>query len=536
MQFINQLNWENRLIYSFELQKKDILLLITALLISFSFASSPFSFFIYFAFIPFIRRIELSNSHNEAFKVGYIIGLLVNVIVTYWIIYYKFSSYLLIIILNPLHFAFFAYFYSHLKIFSIKVRIMIFPFLWTFLEYIREFGDLSLNWLNIGYTQGNFIELIQFADITGLNGVVFWICTINLVIYNIIYNIFQLKNKIINYIILAVLFFLPILYGHFQISKTQNRNGIMASYVQPNINSVYKWDNLHLNKNINTLIEESEKLEVESYSLIIWPETVLPNSILENTKIMDRIILFLKDRNAFILTGMLYKNSITNLHSRYNSSVLFCFDNPKKYIYNKIKLVPVEEVLPYSQLYDFLISNSILSNYYSKGTIKTVFTANLQPYKTKFIDGYWKSIEKTGEIDMVKFSANICFESSFPSFVREFILDGAEFIVVQTNDEWFGYSSQPIQHLITSRFRSIENRTSIIHCSNAGISSFIDPFGRVYGTSELLQKSSNTQIIPLRNKLSFFSNYGDWMGKLSTIFILITFIVIFYRNQKQNIR
>ena len=535
MQYINQLNWENRLIYRFEIQKKDILIVTSALFFSFSYPTSPFSFFIYFAFIPLIRRLEFSGSHREAFKVGFIVGLIVNSLVFYWIVYYKFNSYLLIIILNPIQFAIFSYLYSHLKIFTSKTRLIIFPFLWTFLEFIREFGDLALNWLNIGYTQGNFLNLIQFTDITGLNGVVFWICITNVIIYNLIYKVFRLKYVLINYIILALLFVLPVLYGHYQISEKKNKIGILASYVQPNVKSIYKWNNSNLKENINILIEESEKLEVEPYSLIIWPETALPIALQEFGN-KANITQFLKDRNTHILTGILYDSSISDLRYRYNSSVLFSYNNKKNSVYNKIKLVPVEEVLPFIQLYSFVIPYKYLQHFYNKGEVKTVFNANLRICKTEFINQNWISTEKSEVTTAIKFSTIICFESSFPSFVRDFILSGAEFIVVQTNDEWFGYSTQSVQHLITSRFRSIENRTSIVHCSNAGISSFIDSYGRYYGKSDLLIKSSDTQIIPLRDEISFFSIYGDWIGKLSTAFILITFIVIFYRKHKHKIR
>ena len=116
--------------------------------------------------------------------------------------------------------------------------------------------------------------------------------------------------------------------------------------------------------------------------------------------------------------------------------------------------------------------------------------------------------------------------------MRKFVNNGAEFIIVITNDEWFDYSAQSVQHLMTSRFRAIENRKSIVHCSNSGVSSFIDYKGRFYGTSDLLKKYSSTQLVPLNERLSLFGRFGDWISKLSTIFILITFVLIFYKHKK----
>jgi apolipoprotein N-acyltransferase len=524
------------LIYRIALQKKEILILFAALLFSFSYATSPFSFCIYIAFIPLLRNLELSKSHQEAFGIGYKVGLIVNALVFYWITYYKFNSYLLIVILNPIQFAIFSYLYSYLKIFTHKTRILIFPFLWTFLEYSREFGDLALNWLNIGYTQGNFLTLIQFADITGLNGIVFWICLINVIIYNLIYKIFRFKLVSANLILLLLLFLLPLFYGHLKMTKKKIKNGISAAYIQPNVSSKYKWDSTQLEENVNILIKDSEQLSVDPFSLLIWPETALPNSKQNLILEIDQVMQYTNERNTHILTGILYDSSYKQMYSRYNSALLISFGNYTDQIYHKIKLVPVEEVLPYYELIDYIIPDKYLVNFYGKGREKTIFEANLQLFETDSITQKFKLIGNHGIIRPVRFSAVICFESSFPSFIREFILNGAELIIVITNDEWFGYSIQSIQHLITSRFRAIENRSSIIHCSNAGISSFIDHLGRYYGKSDMFTKSASTQKITLKTELSVFSCFGDWIGKLSTIFILITFVLIFYKNKKNKIK
>ena len=86
--------------YRVELDKNDLLILSSAILFSFSYVTSPFSFFIFFSFVPLIQSLENSNNYKEAFRFGYIVGLIVNALVFYWIIYYKFDSYLLNIILN----------------------------------------------------------------------------------------------------------------------------------------------------------------------------------------------------------------------------------------------------------------------------------------------------------------------------------------------------------------------------------------------------------------------------------------------------
>jgi len=512
------------LTYRLELDKNDLLTLASAVLFSFSYVTSPFSFFIFFAFVPLIQSVENSKNYKEALKVGYLVGLIVNALVFYWIIYYKFDSYILNIILNPIQFAVFAYLYYLLKAYSHKIRILIFPLLWTFLEYIREFGDLALNWLNIGYTQGNYLSLIQFADISGLTGIVFWICIINVIIYNLFFKVLRFNNTITNYVLLLLLFLIPYVYGRSQLNNSANNKYVLVSYFQPNVDSKLKWNKNKYKSNINNLIKNSEKYLSGSAGLLIWPETAIPASYQKLGQNSEDIKRFVKSIKSPVLTGILFEEDLSKYDQEYNSAILFSSTDSTNQIYHKIKMVPFEEVLPYQKLYDYLLPGEIIKKFYKEGTEETVFTTDLPIYINN----------NKINMETVKFSAVICFESSFPSFVRKFVNNGAEFLVVITNDEWFGYTTQSIQHLITSRFRAIENRKSIIHCSNAGISSFIDFNGTFYGRSELLQNHAETQLVALNNDNSIFGFLGDWIGKISTIFILVTFILIFYKYNKKS--
>ena len=72
-----------------------------------------------------------------------------------------------------------------------------------------------------------------------------------------------------------------------------------------------------------------------------------------------------------------------------------------------------------------------------------------------------------------KFSTLICFEDTFPYLAREAVRDGAQFLVVITNDAWFSKSAAPYQHLQASVLRAIENGVPVIRAANTGISAII---------------------------------------------------------------
>jgi apolipoprotein N-acyltransferase len=72
----------------------------------------------------------------------------------------------------------------------------------------------------------------------------------------------------------------------------------------------------------------------------------------------------------------------------------------------------------------------------------------------------------------------ICFEDLFPSLPRRFVKEGAQWLVVITNDAWFGRSAASLQHLQASVFRAVESRVWVVRAANTGWSGFIDPSGR----------------------------------------------------------
>ncbi|MDP2981555.1 MAG: nitrilase-related carbon-nitrogen hydrolase, partial [Candidatus Omnitrophota bacterium] len=78
----------------------------------------------------------------------------------------------------------------------------------------------------------------------------------------------------------------------------------------------------------------------------------------------------------------------------------------------------------------------------------------------------------------------ICFEDIFPELAKEFVKNGAKFMVVITNDAWYGKSGAAYQHAACSVFRAIENRVPIVRCANTGYSCFIDSKGKIYDSVE----------------------------------------------------
>jgi len=166
--------------------------------------------------------------------------------------------------------------------------------------------------------------------------------------------------------------------------------------------------------------------------------------------------------------------------------------------YNKKHLVPFGEYVPLSWI-PFLNKLTPIQDNYSSGKEFNVLDFS------------------------IPFSVVICFEDIFPNLVRQFVKNGAKWIVNMTNDGWFKNSSAPMQHAALSVFRSVENRVWLARSTNTGVSCFINPLGKI---EKQLQdkKGSNvwisgtlTHSIGSGNKTTFYTRFGDVFSWLMLI-------------------
>ena len=80
-------------------------------------------------------------------------------------------------------------------------------------------------------------------------------------------------------------------------------------------------------------------------------------------------------------------------------------------------------------------------------------------------------------------------------------------------------------------FPQDENRTKI-----NPISGFIDPYGRILQQSEIFIEETLVQDIPLRNRTTFYTRYGDVFVRLCFILSIVGIGYGFFRRKQQYIK
>jgi len=195
-------------------------------------------------------------------------------------------------------------------------------------------------------------------------------------------------------------------------------------------------------------------------------------------------------------------------------------DSTGKYqFYYKSKLVPLVEFMPFQK--------------YLGGF--RLFVIELGGY----FGSYGKQDERSllsMEGDQVSIGTAICYESVYGNFFREFVLKGANVMSIITNDGWWLNSPGYKQHLWFDKLRAIETRRSLARCGNTGISALINQKGDIISQTKWWSREWLKGDINLNNKITVFAKYGDYIGRVSYLSMLIFFALAIFVLTKISVR
>jgi len=505
------------------------LLVLSGILFGISFPPFPFpiTLSIFFFLIPYLFAIKNKTSLAEINKSSYLTFLTLSVITLYWVGSWQSKADPFLMIGGGVLLFFYpavlliisTLFYLTKKIFGNNISLWLLPIHWITVEYLLTLTDLKFPWLTLGHSLAKFTAFIQVADLIGSYGLSLIILYINVILFKAAENFSQSFSKSIRLVLVSILIFCVIIfYGFIKINNSTQQKTIKVGIVQPNLDPWEKWQTGGLTDLLNDYFELSDTCIKQGAKIVIWPETALPVYLLsaEYDYLKDSIYSYVRNNNIHLLTGMpdfrtYFENPPTDAKksqnsdyyfTTYNSILLFNPISKEIQKYGKMHLVPLGEKVPFVEslpfLGDFFKWNVGISSW-NTGRDTTIF--NL------VIDN-----------DTIKLAGLVCFESVFPSFVSEFAKRGAEFLVVVTNDSWYGNSSGPYQHKEFAALRAVENRKAVVRCANGGISCLIDQFGRTIYETQMFTKESFVVDVPIVKQSSFYSENPDIIPILASAF------------------
>ena len=453
------------------------------------------------------------------FEKGYLFGLLLNLGIMYWLAfnqgtewYWATLSMIASVLFLALNYGLIGFLVGVIgRRRGPMAGLWSWPVVWVAVEYIRSFGQMGFTWNNLCYSQSKATQLIQFAAITGANGVSFLVVLINVMLLTVWLQSGKSRRPILRPVLAIVgLFLLLELYGGWQLRRDSDMKPQRKAHValiQPNVDPNEKWNRSSFYSVMQLLHDLSDSAATEPRDLIVWPETATPTYLRKNRgRSLDRIYRHLEQLKSHLLTGVPdFEFEDDENYKVYNSTFLLRPHEPTIESYRKMKLVPFGEYIPLADLFPNLNNLNLGQGLFQPGAEATVFRIPL-------------SVDTLASRDSVlDFSSVVCFESTFPYIVRQGIRNGAELLVIVTNDAWYGDNSAPYLHMEIARFRAIENRVPVVRSANTGVSCICDAYGRILSKAGFGKKGWLSAELEPGGQKTFYTRFGNWFGVLNVI-------------------
>jgi apolipoprotein N-acyltransferase len=313
----------------------------------------------------------------------------------------------------------------------------------TICEWLRSIGVLASPFDQLGYTQAD-TPLRVLAAYAGTYGVTFVLCIAGAyaadALHRRAWRPLTITLFALAFVTLAAWFAWP--------ARRLAPPTIPVAAVQGNIAQSLKWNSLKLAVRRYTAMTHAAN--VRHPRLIVWPETVIPTDLEGDPVLLLRFKKLAHDLGTTIVAGSL------DIRGADVYNAVYVFSPSGGYsIYDKRQLVPFAEWFPGRAFLAWLPYVGALNGGLSPGTTAGVYDTTALPI-----------------------APLICWESAFSDLAYAQIRNGAQLLVISTDDAWFGETSGSYMHAQIAQLRAVETGAYVVRAAATGISGIIAPDGR----------------------------------------------------------
>jgi apolipoprotein N-acyltransferase len=373
---------------------------------------------------------------------------------------------------------------------------------WVILEWIRSWIFTGFPWNLLAATQWKNLNLIQICEYTGIYGLSFLVILVNIALFFTAKDLLAVVRgaKYRRPLTLYAALFLVAAAAFSGMGVWKKYNRLYApenvteypiGVVQPDLSQRRAGGEESTREALDVcsrlsegLIADKKAVEglLDGYGtisvtppplrLIVWPETAVPTAYYGGGNVSreyrSRVRRMIREsRTPFLVGTISYDNIKSNTEfDTYNSALLLKefpltggnirYDADAADRYDKVHIVPFGEFIPLNDKFP------IIGELVGMGR-------NLTPGRA------FRPIDLE---ENVRAGVMICYEDVFAYAARELVRNGANFLLVITNDAWYPTSTEPEQHYANAVLRTVETRLPMLRCGNSNYSVLIDQFGR----------------------------------------------------------
>jgi len=342
---------------------------------------------------------------------------------------------------------------------------------WVLLEWLLTWVLSGFPWMPLGATQWQRPAMLAYCPWTGTGGASFLIIFFNLALARYFRRLFVesrakagsafrlMKNFCPEfYCAVAAVLLAVFIYWNACLNFIENNEKYFSfAAVQTDFDPQEKWD-------VSRQFEAADVLEtltlaaakdVPAPDFILLPEAAMPFTLGDEayrtwfeglSAIAGKPLVF-----GGIFPGEKPETYFNSVHVIYPKSGLA----PE--FFAKRHLVPFGEYMPFA---DYLPFRKIVPM-----AADCLAGTSAEPLRIYLKKGSFAA------------GVLVCYEDVFPELGRDLACNGADFLVVVTNDAWYGREAGAYQHAAHSVMQAVNLGLPVIRCGNAGWSGVINPIG-----------------------------------------------------------
>lgn len=389
---------------------------------------------------------------------------------------------------------------------------------WVAAEYLYTLTEvISFPWLTLGNAFSGEVWAVQWYEYTGVMGGSMWVVICNIAIFEAL----QRKHRRAISLAAATVIIPIVVSLAIYFTYKPEAESVKISVIQPNVDCYDEKFNNTERKQLQNLLSLIGEAPTDS-RIIVMPETALPETIDDDTpqeEVSTSAIasaLSQSHPQTMVAAGAstikyydidepltpTARIGIGYNYDIFNSAIAINGDGEKD-VHHKMRLVIGVEAMPsFVSHLDSFIDLGGITGQLGRNDKATVF-------------------EKGG----VKAGPAICYEGLYGDWFARFVREGAEVMLVMSNDGWWGNTPGHRRLFDFCRLRAIETRRAVARSANTGVSGFITSRGDVVERLDWDERGVLTQQVERSNKMTIYTIYGDWVGRMS---LLVTFLAVMY--------
>ena len=120
-----------------------------------------------------------------------------------------------------------------------------------------------------------------------------------------------------------------------------------------------------------------------------------------------------------------------------------------------------------------------------------------------------------------KLGLMVCYEDILTRFAARLAGLEPHVLLNITNDAWFGRTSEPYLHMNLAVMRAIETHRPLLRSTNTGISTIIDPAGRITHQTSIDDAETLISDVPMMSVPTLYARVGDLFAHMTLLHMLL---------------